>query len=88
MIKLFLGIIIGILLALLGFGIRSYLRKNHLKLNVKYIIKNTIIILVIFYYFYSLIGIIVSPYYAKSNGNICKGFKYGLKVCSGDINAE
>lgn len=42
----------------------------------------------IIYFAYSFIGVIFGTEYTKSNGNVCKGFPYGLQVCSGDINAD
>ena len=84
MIEIFIGIAIGIVLTLVTLYIRNYLRKNHLKLNTRFIIGTILIV----YLIYSFIGIIVSPEYTKPNGNVCKGFNYGINVCSGDIDAE
>ena len=40
------------------------------------------------YMTYSVIGIGFGPIVKKENGNYCRGFDYGFKVCWGDINAE
>ena len=37
---------------------------------------------------YSLIGITFGPEKTKENGNVCKGYDYGFKVCRGDINKD
>ncbi len=84
MIKILIGITIGIVLTLIALYIRNYLRKNNLRLNIKFIIG----IILIAHLIYSFIGIIVSPVYTKPNGNVCKGFNFGINICSGDINAE
>lgn len=81
---LVLGIFIGIILTLIIISIRSYLKVNHLKMEWK----NVILALVIIHLIYSFVGIIFAPEYTKPNGNVCKGYKYGWKICSGDINAE
>lgn len=88
MLNTFLGIIIGALLTLLIISINGYLKINHLKLKWKNIFIALGCLIIIAYLIYSTIGIFVSPEYTRPNGNVCKGFKYGLKVCSGDINAE
>lgn len=78
--KIFIGIIIGILLTQLN----KYLKRNHINLRWK----NIILFLMIIHFIYSCIGIIASPGYTKANGNVCRGFNYGIHMCSGDINAE
>lgn len=84
MLKILIGIIILIILIFIILYIRNYLKRNDLKLNVKYIIE----IIIIAHLIYSFIGIVISPYYTKDNGNICKGFNYGINICSGDIDAK
>lgn len=53
-------------------------------IKLKFVIKLLLIIWII----YSFIGIIASSEYVKPNGNVCRGYKYGWKICGGDINAE
>ena len=47
-----------------------------------------VIVFLIIYFAYSFIGVMFGTEYTKSNGNTCKGFPYGLQVCSGDLNAD
>lgn len=47
-----------------------------------------VILLLFLWIIYSLCGVFFGAEYTKSNGNTCKGFPYGLQVCSGDINAD
>ena len=82
--KIFIGIVIGVVLAKLYTRLKKYLKRKGLRIDWK----NIVIFLVIIYLIYSFIGIIVSPEYTKQNGNVCKGFDYGIQICSGDINAE
>lgn len=82
--KILLGILLGVLIAKLYRFLDEYLKKNNLKIDWK----NIVIIIVVGYLVYSFIGIIVSPSYKKPNGNECKGFNYGIQICTGDINAE
>lgn len=51
-------------------------------------VERVIIAILVVYFIYSFIGVIFGTEYTKSNGNTCKGFPYGLQVCSGDINAD
>ena len=37
---------------------------------------------------YSIVGIVFGPEKTKENGNVCKGYNYGFKVCYGDINLD
>lgn len=82
--KIFIGIVIGVVLAKLYTRLQKCLKRKGLRIDWK----NIVIFLVIIYLIYSFIGIIVSPEYTKQNGNVCKGFDYGIQICSGDINAE
>lgn len=82
--KIFIGIVIGIVLEKLYKRLQKYLKRKGKRIDWK----NIVIFLVIIYLIYSFIGIIVSPEYTKPNGNVCKGFDYGIQICSGDINAE
>lgn len=77
-------ILIGIVIGLILSKLLRYLKRNHLKRKWK----NIIIVLIIIHFIYSCVGILVSPGYIKSNGNVCRGFNYGIHMCSGDINAE
>lgn len=45
-------------------------------------------VLVLAYFIYSTVGISFGPIKQKENGNYCRGFDYGFKICWGDINAE
>lgn len=36
----------------------------------------------------SFIGMITCKPYTKENGNVCKGYKYAMQICSGDIDLE
>ncbi len=83
MIQIIIGITIGIILTILITLLVKYLDHKGLKLDWSRIF----ILIVIIYLIYSFIGIIVSPLY-KRNGNVCKGFNYGIQICGGDINAE
>jgi uncharacterized protein YneF (UPF0154 family) len=86
--KIIIGIIIGALITLLIVSIQYYLKTNHLKLKWKNLFIALGCLIIIAYLIYSFIGMVIAPKYTKSNGNVCKGFKYGIQVCSGDINAE
>lgn len=88
MFKIIIGIIIGVILTLLIVSIQRYLKTNHLKLKWLNVFIALGCLIFIAHFIYSTIGIFTQPEYTKSNGNVCKGFKYGWKVCSGDINAE
>lgn len=79
-----IGLIIGIILTLIIISVRAYLKANHLKMKWG----NVILALIIVWLIYSFLGMTFAPEYTKPNGNVCKGYKYGLKICSGDINAE
>lgn len=88
MIKIIIGIIIEALITLLIVSIQHYLKTNHLKLKWKNLLIALGCLIIIVHFIYSLIGILIAPEYTKPNGNVCKGYKYGWKACSGDINAE
>lgn len=88
MFNIIIGIIIGIILTLLIISLNNYLRINHLKLKWKNILIALGCLFMAIYLIYSFIGILTQPQYTKSNGNVCKGYKYGIQICSGDINAE
>ena len=61
-----------------------YLAKKRLSLNYGLLA----IIVSSLWFIYSAIGIFIGSSYTKDNGNVCQGFKYGIHICSGDINAE
>lgn len=88
MFKIIIGIIIGTVLTLLIISVQHYLKTNHLKLKWKNLFIALGCLIIIAHLVYSFIGILAAPEYTKPNGNVCKGYKYGWKVCSGDINAE
>ena len=88
MVKGFIGIAIGITITLLVVKLRNYMIRNNLSLDWPWILSRLAIVLFIIYFIYSSIGIFVAPEYTKPNGNVCRGYKYGFKICSGDINAE
>lgn len=71
-----------------GAKFQRYLSEHHLKFHWDYLISALFSILIVIYIIYSMAGIITAPEYTKSNGNVCKGYKYGIQICSGDINAE
>lgn len=75
------GLIAGFII---GSVITNYLKSRDI--NFKY--KNIIISLIIIWLVYSLIGIVTANEFKKKNGNVCQGYKYGLKICGGDVNAE
>ena len=88
---LLVSICVGIATGFTYGKVRRYMKKNNLKFNWKWIRKVagiTLIVILITWIIYSIIGLIVADTYIKENGNICKGFPYGFKVCSGDINKE
>jgi len=88
MIVMIAGFILGSIITILILTIKNYLKINHLELEWKNIFIALVIFSVIIYLIYSFIGITIGPMYEKTNGNVCKGYKYGWKICSGDINAE
>ena len=72
----------------IAYGIlRRYMDKNNLVFNWDNI-KRALFILFAIWFIYSTIGVIFADTYVKDNGNVCKGFPYGFKICSGDINKE
>lgn len=82
------SIILGSIITILILKINNYLITNHLKLEWKNLFIALAVFSLIIHLIYSFIGMAVGPTYQKANGNVCKGYKYGWKVCSGDINAE
>lgn len=78
---LVIGIGIGFILTSI---LDNYLRKKGLILNYKFLA----IIILGLWFIYSFVGFFLGTEYAKDNGNVCKGFEYGIQVCHGDINAE
>ena len=91
MLKVIIGVAIGIILALIIAYIKKYLKENHLRVNWQNVfIALLIIIFILFviWFIYSFIGISKCEKIAQPNGNVCSGYKYGMKFCSGDINAE
>lgn len=88
MLNIIIGIIIGSMITLLIISIHHYLKANHLRMNWKNLFIALGILVLILYLIYSFIGMTFGPEYTKSNGNVCKGYKYGIKICTGDINAE
>lgn len=70
------GLIIGSL-------VTDYLKNKGLEFNYKFIL----IAFILFYIVYCIVGIMTNEY-KKPNGNICRGYEYGFKICSGDINVE
>jgi len=88
MLNILLGFVIGSLLTLLIISIKHYLRRNHLKIRWNNVLIAIFVLVIVGWTVYSFIGMAVGPEYTKSNGNVCKGYKYGMKICSGDINAE
>ena len=81
---IFLGSLIVVVLTILIVSLNNYLKRNNLKLNIKFIIY----VIITIHLIYSIIGILFSPEYTKPNGNVCTGFNYGINVCSGYINVE
>lgn len=71
-----------ILVAALIVGSILYINRK----NLDY--RKILLTIIIIWLIYSFIGIISLNEYKKSNGNVCHGYKYGLKICGGDINAE
>lgn len=48
-----------------------------------------VLVIVLFaWIIYSIIGIAFGQEKTKGNGNVCKGYNYGFKVCRGDINKD
>lgn len=50
--------------------------------------KNIFKLMLVLYVVASIIGLLTSKSYIKKNGNECKGYKWAIHVCSGDINVE
>lgn len=88
MLNILLGIGIGIMLALIIVKIQNYLIKNHLMIRWNNILIAIFILTITGWLIYSFIGMTIGPEYTKTNGNVCKGYKYGMQICHGDINAE
>lgn len=88
MLNIIIGIIIGTMITLLINGIHHYLKANHLIMNWRNLFIALGILVFILYLMYSFIGMIFGPIYTKSNGNVCQGNTYGIKRCTGNINAE
>ena len=90
MLNFIIGFLVGSILILI-FSLRYYMKINNLKLNYEWLFKALGIILlslVILHLIYSVVGIATSNFYVKDNGNICRGFKYGWKICEGNINLK
>ncbi len=88
MFKIIIGMIIGIILTLIILAIQHYLKDNNLRINWKNVLIALGVILIIVWLIYNFMSLTIGPEYTKSNGNICKGYRYGLKICWGDINVE
>lgn len=88
MLNIIIGMIIGIVITLVIVRIKYYLEVNHLIMNWKKLFIALIIVCLILYLIYCLIGLIFGTSYTKPNGNVCRGYKYGIKVCTGNINIE
>lgn len=58
------------------------------KINWKIVISLAAYAIAFIYVTYSVVGIATGPIKQKANGNYCRGYNYGIKVCWGDINAE
>lgn len=72
-----------------GAKFQKYLSEKHIRFRWDRLIGTAIVILIIIYGIYSMVGILTTPTYTKPNGNVCSvGYKYGFKICSGNINAE
>lgn len=78
---LVIGIGLGFILTSL---LDHYLTKKRLSLNYGLLA----VIVLSLWLVYSAVGMFIGPRYTKDNGNVCQGFKYGIHICSGDINAE
>lgn len=88
MLKILIGFLIGVALTRIVIKIENELKKENLVINWKKVFATFATIGIIIWIIYSFIGMAIAPEYTKPNGNICKGFKYGIQICSGDINAE
>ncbi len=58
------------------------------KLNWKIVTSIAVFLVLFVYWIYSFLGVTFGPINQKENGNYCKGYTYGIKICWGDINAE
>ena len=86
--KIIIGIILGIVLTLIILNIRHYLSDNHLVINWRNVFIAIVMLVIIIWISYSIIGMIFGPVHVEASGNTYQGYKYGLKIGSGDINAE
>lgn len=88
MLKVLIGILIGVLITRIVIRIENQLKKENRVINWRMVCSTLAAIGIVIWLIYSFIGMAVAPEYTKPNGNVCKGFKYGMQICSGDINAE
>lgn len=78
-------LVIGIGIGFILTSLLDYcLARKRLALNYKLLA----IIVLCLWLIYSVAGIFIGPKYIKDNGNTCQGFKYGFRICTGNINAE
>ena len=58
------------------------LRIGMKKIRVKW--KNAIKTILLIWSIYSILGLLFGQEYETKDGNICKGYQYGVKICAGD----
>lgn len=88
MLNIMLGIVIGISIISLIILLNYCLYVSNRRIDWIKLIIAIVVLIVVIYLIYNIIGIVIGPTVTNDNGNTCKGYKYGLKICSGDINAE
>lgn len=88
MLYFIFGFVSGISFLTLIILINNYLFISNRRIDWKNLIIAIVVLIVVIYLIYNFIGIAIGPTVTNKNGNTCKGYKYGLKICSGDINAE
>lgn len=84
-------LIVALILAIAmfaGYKLHENIKKQGLTMIWARVFIPLIALLTISYLIYCFVGMIASDEIKKANGNVCKGYKYGIKICSGDINAE
>lgn len=82
-----IALIVAVLIYI-GTRIQKILKERHLIFHWDKLFIGLISIVAVVYIIYSMVGMTIAPEYTKPNGNVCKGYKYGIQVCSGNINVE
>ena len=80
--------LISAALLYVGTIIQKQLDEKRLIFHWKKVFIQLITIVITVFIVYSVVGLITEDEYIKPNGNVCRGYRYGIHICSGDINAE